>query len=50
MDGLDEDELFEMEEIGVFKVHSDMVSKLPPGAKLMASSNRALNEMWSIDE
>jgi GMP synthase-like glutamine amidotransferase len=50
LEGLDEEELYELEEIGVFKVNSDSVSKLPPNAKLLASSSKSHHEIWSIDE
>ena len=37
-----------MECIGILKVHTDMVAKLPEGAVLHGSSNRAHNEIWTV--
>mgnify|MGYP000040867499 FL=1 len=48
VEGLDDEELDELYEIGILKVHSDMVSKLPEGAVLCGISQRTHNEIWTI--
>ena len=48
MEGLDEEEQGDMESIGILKVHTDMVAKLPDKAILHGSSNRCHNEIWTI--
>jgi GMP synthase-like glutamine amidotransferase len=48
IEGLDDEEMAEIDSIGILKVHSDMVSKLPDGAVLHGSSTRAHNELWTI--
>lgn len=51
IEGVDpEDIKEEMSEIGLLKVLSDTVSKLPDGAVTLASSMTSHNEMWTIDD
>jgi GMP synthase-like glutamine amidotransferase len=50
LEGLDSDDLEELYQVGIFKVHSDLVSKLPEGAVLQGSSNRCHNEIWTIGD
>ena len=40
----------EIDEIGLYKVHTDIVSKLPEGAYLLGSSTRAANEIWMMSD
>ena len=50
LEGIDEEDLDEMQRIGILKAHTDMVSKLPEGASLQGSSNRTHNEIWTIGD
>ena len=52
LDDLDFDMKFvsEIDEIGLYKVHTDIVSKLPDGAYILGSSTRAINEIWMISD
>ena len=40
----------EIDEIGLYKVHTDLVSKLPEGAYSIGSSTRVPNEIWIISD
>ena len=50
IDGLDEMDKAEIKEIGIFKVHSEYVSKLPENTELLGSSTRTRSEIWSIGD
>lgn len=49
-EGIEPEELFELEEVGILKCHSDIVTKLPPGAQVLGSSSRTANEIWHVGD